>query len=78
LDIPGGGGKATLVPQFTQKISNESRTYRGWDGVSGEYINPVGQETAPLDLCDYVDEWEEIKKSRDGKGRVIPIPMADI
>lgn len=78
LDIPGGGGKTTLVPQFTQKISKESRTYRGWDGVSGEYINPVGQETAPLDLGDYLDEWEEIKKSRDSKDRVIPIPMADI
>lgn len=52
LDIPGGGGKVGLVPNFEIENVAGKRSYRGWDGIEGEYL-PAGPSIVPTD----VDEW---------------------
>jgi len=65
LDIPDGGGKAALVPNFELSRSQDSRTYRGWDGVTAEYKNPLAEQIVkPIDACEYQDEWNELKTSK--------------
>jgi lysine 2,3-aminomutase len=62
MDIPGGGGKVGLVPDF--EVSRESgvRHYRGWDGVTGEYREPQSaQPLVPPDVATYLQEWETLR-----------------
>ncbi len=40
LDIPGGGGKVGLVPDFLLHKEGNVHHFRGWDGVYGQYIDP--------------------------------------
>ncbi len=62
VDIPEGGGKAYLTPQFEVSRSSNARTYRGWDGVKAEYVNPDRlQHLEPIDAKDYQSEWDQIK-----------------
>lgn len=66
LDIPEGGGKAALVPQFETHRDDHSRTYKGWDGVQAQYIQPsLEQRILPFDYEQYLPEWEQIKKSKN-------------
>jgi lysine 2,3-aminomutase len=68
LDIPGGGGKTGLVPDFEIKREDGSRTYRGWDGIEAEYRDPDPRlRREPADAADYLVEWEEIKTQSYGK-----------
>lgn len=68
LDIPNGGGKATLVPNFETSRSEGVRQYRGWDGVEAEYRNPpVAGRIIPIDAEVYLPEWEELKKAKNLK-----------
>ncbi|MDZ4661337.1 MAG: KamA family radical SAM protein [Pseudomonadota bacterium] len=63
LDIPGGGGKVALVPEFETSHFGNKRTYCGFDGISGEYVNPCPTLHAlPDDIADYAEEFELIKK----------------
>ena len=55
LDIPGGGGKVPLVPNFEVNRSERGRTYRGWDGVEAEYLNP-SRTLEPKGL----DQWSDL------------------
>lgn len=65
VDIPEGGGKTYLVPNFEIEQSPEKRVYRGWDGVRAEYTNPdLAQKVLPEDFADYLPEWEELKNSK--------------
>lgn len=65
VDIPNGGGKTYYVPQFETSATSEKRTYKGWDGVNAEYINPKPEQIKkPLDYESYLSEWDEIKKSK--------------
>ena len=66
LDIPGGGGKVGLVPEFMTGETEDARAYRGWDGVAGEYRNPAGARMEP-DVSAYLEEWEQIKSQTYGK-----------
>lgn len=71
LDIPGGGGKAGLVPDFEVSRATEERTYRGWDGVEGVYHDPItgaGPVLIPADVEAYAEEWERIKRQGYGGG----------
>ena len=68
LDIPGGGGKVGLVPDFELSRAEGVRTYRGWDGEEGRYEDPaVQQPVLPIDVEKYLPEWEEIKSQTYGK-----------
>ena len=40
LDIPGGGGKVGLVPNFMVEQTESSYTFKGWDGITGTYVDP--------------------------------------
>ncbi len=64
LDIPSGGGKTTLVPNFLEKSSEGLREYRGWDGRRGIYKNPEGEEILPPDVGEYFEEWEVLKRAK--------------
>ncbi len=67
LDIPDGGGKVTLVPDFEIKEHRQPgrRAYRGWDGVEAEYVNPdPSDRQEPADAHFYLKEWEQIVTSR--------------
>lgn len=44
LDIPDGGGKVSLVPNFELEHQGRRRRYRGWDGVEADYISPPSEK----------------------------------
>lgn len=72
LDIPDGGGKAGLVPDFEiQELrrgsleSGITRVYEGWDGVRAEYRSPpLSQRTTPLDADIYESEWRALREAK--------------
>ncbi len=65
LDIPDGGGKATLVPNFETSKNKLKRVYKGWDGIEAEYINPASEQMRlPFDYEDYLKEWDELKSAK--------------
>lgn len=65
LDIPDGGGKVGLVPQFEVAREPGRRTYIGWDGVRADYIDPdPSLRRVPLDAETYLEEWEELKNAK--------------
>lgn len=54
LDIPGGGGKIGLVPNFITEKNDAGAKFTGWDGKPGEYINPTPDKLiTPPDITDY-------------------------
>ncbi|MGE3681075.1 MAG: KamA family radical SAM protein [Bdellovibrionales bacterium] len=67
LDIPGGGGKVGLTPDFEVERGAGERTYVGWDGVRGVYANP-GTSSEPCDPAEYEAEWLEIQNQDYGAG----------
>lgn len=65
LDIPKGGGKVSLVPDFEVERSSSKRRYIGWDGVDAEYHNPDPQHhRLPMDVGLYQAEWDELKAAK--------------
>ncbi len=67
LDIPGGGGKVGLVPNFELSANKDGRTYKGWDGIQAEYTNPAEVlHHTPDDFSNYTAEWEELKDQHYG------------
>ncbi|MEZ0392339.1 MAG: KamA family radical SAM protein [Pseudobdellovibrionaceae bacterium] len=65
LDIPDGGGKVALVPDFEKGRNFDARIYEGWDGVRSAYRNPLPQYSfKPIDAAEYESEWNEIKNSK--------------
>lgn len=64
LDIPQGGGKAYLVPNFQVQQMENVRKFVGWDGVEAEYVSPLPTHIKKPFLGNYMDEWMELKNSR--------------
>lgn len=70
LDIPDGGGKAGLVPQFEIQCEGDEqlgtrRTYIGWDGIESVYISPPRSRwRAPLDASVYEEEWRSLRHAQ--------------
>lgn len=69
LDIPEGGGKAGLTPNFelerTWNGEIETRVYQGWDGKRAEYVSPPASFIVkPIDAEVYLDEWEALKSAK--------------
>ena len=74
LDIPGGGGKVGIVPDFTIKKEKEQWQFKGWDGFEEAYINPLQKqesedffENHPENLTEYKKEWELLKSQVYGR-----------
>lgn len=66
VDIPDGGGKTYYVPNFETSMSSEKRSYRGWDGVEADYVNPPADRIVkPLDFEVYQEEWESLKRAKN-------------
>lgn len=65
LDIPDGGGKAYYVPNFETLASENTRHFRGWDGVESQYVSPdLSKLVKPIDYELYLNEWDELRQSK--------------
>ncbi len=40
VDIPEGGGKVALTPNFVSHESETQWSFKGWDGVEADYLSP--------------------------------------
>lgn len=66
VDVPNGGGKVGYTPNFELQRSLEKRTYKGFDGVTADYINPPASEILkPQNIEEYIAEWELLKNSKN-------------
>jgi lysine 2,3-aminomutase len=62
VDIPDGGGKAALVPNFETSHNGEVREYQGWDGVRAPYISPPASAIRRPRVEDaYLEEWARLR-----------------
>ena len=62
VDIPNGGGKTALAPDFATARKVDEGSFRGWDGVEASYVNPTAEKIGkPRDLGLYAEEWERRK-----------------
>ncbi len=58
VDIPDGGGKVSLTPDFQVQISGRVRHFKGWDGIRSEYISPrKSQKKTPILPKKYQIPW---------------------
>ncbi len=65
VDVPHGGGKVGYTPNFEIHSSKEKRTFKGFDGVTAEYINPLHSSIKkPSAIEEYEKEWEELKNAK--------------
>lgn len=64
VDIPNGGGKTYLVPNFETGREGLTRHYTGWDGVRAEYISPPPEKIKKPDISCYIDEWHSLRNSK--------------
>jgi lysine 2,3-aminomutase len=62
--VPNGGGKVGYTPNFELQRSLEKRTYKGFDGVEAEYINPPASAILKPDISEYIEEWELLKNAK--------------
>lgn len=61
LDIPSGGGKVGITPDFLQKIEGNSYHYKGWDGIEEVYKSPNPEKSIPPHVSDqYSSEWSRL------------------
>ena len=65
LDIPDGGGKTALVPNFMTSHKDGVREFKGWDGKLGTYRNPKVPQLTPSDASRYEAEWAQLKNSKN-------------
>ena len=69
LDIPGGGGKISLVPDFVVQREQEQWHFKGWDLVEGVYKNPIEDRNLEMTSAheEYKAEWDILKDQTYGK-----------
>jgi lysine 2,3-aminomutase len=66
LDIPGGGGKVGVVPDFLIEKGEGRHRFRGWDGKEADYLAPGGPAVLPFDYEAYLPEWERLRAQNYG------------
>ena len=72
LDIPGGGGKIALFPDFITKKEKKYWQFKGWDSITGTYKNPSTEDCNFLEensqsIRIYKEEWEVLVNQSYGK-----------
>lgn len=68
IDIPNGGGKTYMVPNFQTEHEGEKRKFKGWDGVEADYISPPQAEIQKPEVSKgYAQEWEALKNAKNFK-----------
>ena len=60
VDIPSGGGKAYLTPNFITESDNNSTSFKGFDGVKATYENPSFSKEEPYIDDNTLSEWEKL------------------
>lgn len=65
VDIPNGGGKTYLVPDFQTSQEGLTRHYIGWDGVKAEYVSPPSEKILKPDASSYEKEWHDLKNAKN-------------
>ncbi len=65
IDIPNGGGKVGMAPNYLQSQSGDVWSFKGFDGVQSNYIDP-GREciVKPSDVNEYIGEWDKLKNAK--------------
>lgn len=67
IDIPQGGGKTYLTPNFEVANEGATRSFVGWDGVRADYVSPPAENIVkPADSNDYQNEWQQLLNSKLG------------
>lgn len=65
VDLPGGGGKTVLAPNFQISQEPGRRSFRGWDGVSSDYVDPdPAGSLIPEDAHEFEAEWQQLKAAK--------------
>lgn len=64
LDIPDGGGKTSLAPNFQVGQTGNTRHFIGWDGVHADYVSPAPEKTKKPDTRLYEAEWLALKNAK--------------
>ena len=68
VDLPAGGGKVELTPESQVEKSNQSHTFKGWDGIKATYIEPDERsKKPPSDIHLYLEEWNTLNQQSYGK-----------
>lgn len=74
VDIPGGGGKVGLNPDFIVEKTPDQWFFKGWDNIKGTYANPPDRAlpddksfAGSADLRPYWEEWKTLKQQSSGK-----------
>lgn len=61
IDIPGGGGKTSMVPNHVDRVEENTIFFTGFDGVQSSYVSPPKSEIKkPIDTESYLDEWNQL------------------
>lgn len=63
IDIPEGGGKASMVPNFLIKKLGTTWRFKGFDGIEADHVDPA-EMSVPTGLEEYMIEWNEIKNAK--------------
>lgn len=62
LDIPHGGGKVGLVPDFFIQKDKKSWQFKGWDFVQNTYVDPSSNQDIDLKhIQEYQQEYDLLK-----------------
>ncbi|WP_413575926.1 KamA family radical SAM protein [Bdellovibrio sp. HCB290] len=64
VDIPDGGGKTYLVPNYETARDGNTRFYKGWDGVEAKYVSPAPEKIKKPELHHYLEEWNQLKAAK--------------
>ncbi len=64
VDIPNGGGKTYLVPNYEVGQEGRTRHYVGWDGVKAEYVSPALEDIKKPSVGKYAIEWQDLKNAK--------------
>jgi lysine 2,3-aminomutase len=56
VDIPDGGGKTALTPNFLKEKNNNTWSFEGWDGVKADYVSPIKTHIPDVNES-YQQEW---------------------
>lgn len=66
VDLPGGGGKVGLVPNYEVGHDELSWKFRGWDGIESLYLSPNPALDSVADIGEYEAEWNAITNQKYG------------
>jgi len=65
IDIPSGGGKTYLTPNFIESVEKGRYIFNGFDGVKAEYINPDPEmRCKPYIDIEAEKNWEQVAKPK--------------